>query len=43
MSYQVHLPITRGTDVVTKALLDDAGCDSVDWEEEKKKPPTAEP
>jgi uncharacterized membrane protein YhiD involved in acid resistance len=42
MSFQVRLPITRSTDVVTKAILDLDGATGVDWAEEKPKPPTTE-
>jgi hypothetical protein len=37
LSYAVRLPARRGTDGVTKSLLQIEGATSVDWDEEKKK------
>jgi len=39
LSYEVRLPASRGTDRLTKALVQIDGATGIDWEEEKKKPP----
>lgn len=37
LSYEVRLPTSRGTDRITKALLQIQGATAVEWDEEKKK------
>jgi hypothetical protein len=38
LSYEVHLPMNKGTDALTKAILEIPGAKAVDWAEQKKKP-----
>jgi hypothetical protein len=41
LSFEVHLPLRRSTDPLSKAILALEGVQAVDWNEEKKKPQTA--
>jgi hypothetical protein len=38
LSYEIHLPMNKSTDVLTKAILEIPGAKAVDWAEQKKKP-----
>ncbi len=38
VSYEVHLPIDKHTDALTKTILGISGATAVDWAEQKKKP-----